>query len=959
MTTWTDFVKSFAKDNNISYGCALSDPNCSAGYKAKYGVKKPLGKKKETERMSAEDINRVSAPPPQTPQRKQQHSALKQKINKKNTQKQLVETIGMMKEDINRIPIQDIAGNFVEVQPETKKSKGGRKKGSKNKSNTENISMVIEEVKPKGRGRPKKYATAEEARKAKIANTIASAKKRRMKKGGAVIDRVNRSFQIAQQRWARSNHLEADVIRENRIFDELWQDLFNSFDDDVDLTDEEIEAEDALRDYFDWVANLEPIQPQPVFIPPVPIPEPPPPPPQPQQPPQQGGSVSKKKKQGKGILKKSIVSAISNIVKNPKAVIFGRNDYSPKVRKIISKYGSKNIIGITLGRTPLGATLMTALQIASGNTFKQKLDNTPYDKLFHLFACIEFADGSKIKIEKNEVINAEKGCKLPKETETKKISSTSIPISLTLDQALNNTKTRMGKNYFDYSAKDNNCQDFITAFLKANNIGDETDVSWVKQETQVLFEGNERLRKIANTLTGIAGSVDVIRQGAGYLKGGKKVPKKRGGILPNPNPQQAEQAFIEDPMGIDNVNIVLPQEQVWTDEMEQDMIFLVLTPLNLIRNNLLNHRQNNTLTQAIIQQARNTTQNIYDDNEDLIENPHNPRIDDYLNLENFIDNFTIGGKIIDFEDMKWGSFSKQLKAYNTQHKKKLNLKKFAMMVLANPNKFQERTKKRARFYLNVILKKGGMIDEENDPLFQNPLPIAINLPPPPPPPPSPEPPEPVYPLRKRKVVVDVKKKRGDGLEKKGGMIKDTPAEEEIEKLREKLQDYRYEHRKIERLTGTIDTPRQIEIDNLMYDIHRRIDILKKTNPEKSVLEYLKKRERGGKGLAKKKSNSNTKMPNKWITYVKEYAKKNNMKYNDALKDPKLKAGYKSGGMISEEPMMDKPKVTTMPRPFKPILPPKETSGMGSVSGLPTERDEYIAQLYNQANLGANGRVDLN
>jgi hypothetical protein len=28
------------------------------------------------------------------------------------------------------------------------------------------------------------------------------------------------------------------------------------------------------------------------------------------------------------------------------------------------------------------------------------------------------------------------------------------------------------------------------------------------------------------------------------------------------------------------------------------------------------------------------------------------------------------------------------------------------------------------------------------------------------------------------------------------------------------------------------------------------------------------------------------------------------------------------------------------------------------NGIPTSRDEYIAQLYNQANLGANGRVIL-
>ncbi len=33
------------------------------------------------------------------------------------------------------------------------------------------------------------------------------------------------------------------------------------------------------------------------------------------------------------------------------------------------------------------------------------------------------------------------------------------------------------------------------------------------------------------------------------------------------------------------------------------------------------------------------------------------------------------------------------------------------------------------------------------------------------------------------------------------------------------------------------------------------------------------------------------MANSWIEFVKSYAKKNDMKYNEALKDPKLKSAY--------------------------------------------------------------------
>lgn len=61
---------------------------------------------------------------------------------------------------------------------------------------------------------------------------------------------------------------------------------------------------------------------------------------------------------------------------------------------------------------------------------------------------------------------------------------------------------------------------------------------------------------------------------------------------------------------------------------------------------------------------------------------------------------------IDWEDMKWGSFTEQLQQYNRTHAKPMkDLKQLAEHVLANPQNFKDKTKKRARFYLNVILKK--------------------------------------------------------------------------------------------------------------------------------------------------------------------------------------------------------------------------------------------------------------
>jgi len=38
MTRWTDFLKGYAKEHKITYGCAMSDPKASEEYKRHKGI---------------------------------------------------------------------------------------------------------------------------------------------------------------------------------------------------------------------------------------------------------------------------------------------------------------------------------------------------------------------------------------------------------------------------------------------------------------------------------------------------------------------------------------------------------------------------------------------------------------------------------------------------------------------------------------------------------------------------------------------------------------------------------------------------------------------------------------------------------------------------------------------------------------------------------------------------------
>lgn len=210
---------------------------------------------------------------------------------------------------------------------------------------------------------------------------------------------------------------------------------------------------------------------------------------------------------------KPIDQIANKAVEYGKAVIYGRNDYPPKVRNILKNVGNQTIKSITIKRTPVSGLITGALSVFSLGKFGKRMERS-FDELFHLFIEITLNNNQKVILEKNEVINMESNPKSRPDTEMK-IVNTSIP-QITLDEMLNNTEQYMGqKDFFGYSAKDNNCQDFIVSFFKANNIGDESDISFIKQDTKSLFRDLPSLRKLSNTITTIGAKANVITTGKG------------------------------------------------------------------------------------------------------------------------------------------------------------------------------------------------------------------------------------------------------------------------------------------------------------------------------------------------------------------------------------------------------------------------------------------------------------
>ena len=184
-------------------------------------------------------------------------------------------------------------------------------------------------------------------------------------------------------------------------------------------------------------------------------------------------------------------------------IFTGRLTLSPKVLKHLSKYGNEQIIHISLLRTPV-MILIQKLFEQFGN-----LKNTPYDKLYHLSMIIEFGNGKKLGLEKNEHINTFENPSKQKSSEVVRMDASTVP-KITLNEFINNGRQFMGSKFIPYNPKHNNCQDFILGLLKGNGIDNAEFTQFIKQDTNAIFNGNVWLRKLSHTVTDIADRTQLL-----------------------------------------------------------------------------------------------------------------------------------------------------------------------------------------------------------------------------------------------------------------------------------------------------------------------------------------------------------------------------------------------------------------------------------------------------------------
>ena len=192
--------------------------------------------------------------------------------------------------------------------------------------------------------------------------------------------------------------------------------------------------------------------------------------------------------------------------KTANALVLGRRGISPNVDKFQKDHGDEPILEMIISRNVVSSILTGSMKLIS-TQFREGVGS---NKLYHLKLLIRTTH-SNISLEKNEVITISP-YKMNYNAENLYVT---FPPGLSINILLQNTRDKMGGSFLSYSARDNNCQNFILALLQSNFLDNTRNVLFTKQSTSDLFDVN--LRKITNTITDIAQKIDIIREGGSLL----------------------------------------------------------------------------------------------------------------------------------------------------------------------------------------------------------------------------------------------------------------------------------------------------------------------------------------------------------------------------------------------------------------------------------------------------------
>ena len=178
---------------------------------------------------------------------------------------------------------------------------------------------------------------------------------------------------------------------------------------------------------------------------------------------------------------------------------------------VLKQHGTQPIVKIVVCKEPIKAAVRGLLNIASGGDLNKVVAEREYDAIFHLFMQLTLADGTVMRIEKNQRVAIALGvnAEIPAGAKTEDVK---LAEPVTLQQFIDKGE-KLGNShgsFWRYNAVSDNCQKFVRDLLNASGITAQD--GFIMQDAKALVKSGF-LRGISRVATDLAAGADFLMKG--------------------------------------------------------------------------------------------------------------------------------------------------------------------------------------------------------------------------------------------------------------------------------------------------------------------------------------------------------------------------------------------------------------------------------------------------------------
>lgn len=216
------------------------------------------------------------------------------------------------------------------------------------------------------------------------------------------------------------------------------------------------------------------------------------------------------------------VSKVKDVASNVAGRVSGfvtgiRDDYQPKARDILKKYGNNKVIKLIVKRDPLQKALEIGINLLSVGQYQKSKEEAGYDSYYHLYMIATLDNNIELIIEKNEVINIDT---YNKNSSVGDKFDVIMNEPIVLNTMLNKTKDEMGiKRFFYYDAFTDNCQIFINSIMANNELLQlNPDLEkFIMQDYRTLIKNvSPTTKKVMAGITNLGRRFNILIHGKGF-----------------------------------------------------------------------------------------------------------------------------------------------------------------------------------------------------------------------------------------------------------------------------------------------------------------------------------------------------------------------------------------------------------------------------------------------------------